>query len=242
MTHPTTGRHLEAVPPARALVNSTDTPITTTTIGSLTARARIIDALLDLKAAVPLATALLTVRRVPEGPDLAWFAYGDSDTLATPDTVTTMRSRYLDPSPSSMAGEEWGQAPWFVETTLRVKRSDNIKRGMTFVFMHEDRVVGSLHVSIAAELDDRGLHALEWARRTLENEVVSTVLAGDAGLDDRELDVLHGMAAGGTNQQIAASLQLSQSTVKATVGRILCKLDAANRLQAVRLAVRAGLI
>ena len=68
------------------------------------------------------------------------------------------------------------------------------------------------------------------------------VVVDIAGLDDRELDVLHGMAVGGTNQQIAASLQLSQSTVKATVGRILSKLDAANRLQAVRLAVRAGLI
>lgn len=56
------------------------------------------------------------------------------------------------------------------------------------------------------------------------------------GLTQREHDVLVKMAEGCSNQEIAAALFLSESTVKTHVSSILFKLDAKRRTQAVQLA------
>jgi DNA-binding NarL/FixJ family response regulator len=55
----------------------------------------------------------------------------------------------------------------------------------------------------------------------------------------RELDVMHLMAAGETNYQIARRLAISEGTVKTHVSSILNKLSAANRAQAVSLWLSA---
>lgn len=52
-------------------------------------------------------------------------------------------------------------------------------------------------------------------------------------LSAREMDVLEAMAAGATNAEIAARLYISEETVKSHVKRILRKLSASNRAQAV---------
>jgi DNA-binding CsgD family transcriptional regulator len=52
-------------------------------------------------------------------------------------------------------------------------------------------------------------------------------------LTAREIDVLHGMAAGQTNAQVALSLFVAEGTVKSHVKHILRKLGAANRTDAV---------
>ncbi len=61
-------------------------------------------------------------------------------------------------------------------------------------------------------------------------------------LTEREREVRVAMAQGPTNTEIASSLFLSESTVKTHVGRVLMKLDARDRVQAVILALRAGLV
>lgn len=61
-------------------------------------------------------------------------------------------------------------------------------------------------------------------------------------LTSRELEVLQAMAGGFTNRQIAASLFLSENTVKFHVSSIYSKLGAVNRAEAVRLAARRGLL
>jgi DNA-binding NarL/FixJ family response regulator len=61
-------------------------------------------------------------------------------------------------------------------------------------------------------------------------------------LSDREVEVLTGIAAGKSNQQIASELHLTSATVKSHVSRILGKLRLTNRMQAALLAYQAGLI
>lgn len=63
-----------------------------------------------------------------------------------------------------------------------------------------------------------------------------------AVLTDRERDVFIAIGEGRTNTEIAQSLHLSESTVKTHVGRVLTKLDARDRIQAVILAHRHGLV
>jgi DNA-binding NarL/FixJ family response regulator len=61
-------------------------------------------------------------------------------------------------------------------------------------------------------------------------------------LSRRELEVLELLALGLPNKAIAARLDISDQTVKSHVASICGKLGAANRTEAVRLAVRHGLI
>jgi DNA-binding NarL/FixJ family response regulator len=64
----------------------------------------------------------------------------------------------------------------------------------------------------------------------------------DEPLTARELDVLALMAEGLTNKRIAERLAISDQTVKFHVAAIAGKLGAVNRTDAVRRAVRRGLV
>ena len=93
--------------------------------------------------------------------------------------------------------------------------------------------------------------ALETARGAdLETEVAATMAltrpfsrpeaprSSDAGLTQRELEVLRMMASGKSNQEIADTLFLSVGTVKVHVTRILAKLGVKSRTAATDYAHR----
>ncbi len=61
-------------------------------------------------------------------------------------------------------------------------------------------------------------------------------------LTERESEVLQLLAQGLANKQIAASLGISEHTVKFHVSAIFAKLGATSRTEAIRLGVRRGLI
>jgi DNA-binding NarL/FixJ family response regulator len=61
-------------------------------------------------------------------------------------------------------------------------------------------------------------------------------------LSTREFDVLSGIASGRTNRAIGEELGISEGTVKAHVNKILTKLGAKDRTQAVVFAFERGII
>lgn len=66
--------------------------------------------------------------------------------------------------------------------------------------------------------------------------------AGSTELTDRERTVLQMVISGASNKEIAAALEIAESTVKRHMHNILEKLHLENRVQAAAYAVRRGLI
>jgi DNA-binding NarL/FixJ family response regulator len=61
-------------------------------------------------------------------------------------------------------------------------------------------------------------------------------------LTEREMEVLHLIAQGKPNKEIAVDLTISERTVKFHVSSILGKLNAGNRTEAVTIAAQRGLV
>jgi DNA-binding NarL/FixJ family response regulator len=79
----------------------------------------------------------------------------------------------------------------------------------------------------------------QYLRRPRPGAGIATALNS---LTDRELDVLRLVARGQSNQQIADTLFLGESTVKTHLTHLFAKLDLRDRAQAVVLAYETGLI
>lgn len=63
-----------------------------------------------------------------------------------------------------------------------------------------------------------------------------------AKLTAREQDVLRALASGGTNQEIAMRLFISEGTVKTHINNILSKMDVKDRTQALIAGIKRGLL
>jgi len=62
------------------------------------------------------------------------------------------------------------------------------------------------------------------------------------GLSERELEVLHELADGHSNKEIAARLHVSRNTIKTHLARVFEKLGAKRRTDAIRRARELGIV
>jgi DNA-binding CsgD family transcriptional regulator len=75
-----------------------------------------------------------------------------------------------------------------------------------------------------------------------ENFILNTCLISELELSKRELEILNLMAQGHSNQEIAAKIFVSLSTVKSHNQNLFVKLDVKRRTQAIEKAKRLHLI
>ena len=111
-------------------------------------------------------------------------------------------------------------------------------------------IVGEFATLATAREADADVDALVLARPSTRSGRAERILARSEPVEERaveeltarEVQVLELLAEGLPNKAIAARLGISDQTVKFHVAAISGKLGAANRTDAVRLAVRRGLI
>ena len=103
-------------------------------------------------------------------------------------------------------------------------------------------VVAEFPTIAAARLSDLDVDAMLIASDSVHADAVDEDDSLDEPLTPREIQVLELLAEGLPNKTIAARLGISDQTVKFHVASISGKLGAANRTDAVRRAVRRGLI
>jgi len=132
-----------------------------------------------------------------------------------------------------------GARPWLAHTqhqyaVMLLARHQPGDRGKAMALFHEA-------LTTARELE---MHALE-GRITIYIELrLASVPAAPDVLDDlsqREVEVLHLLAAGKSNREIADALCISLNTVATHVRNILTKTGTANRTEAAAHALRRGL-
>lgn len=87
----------------------------------------------------------------------------------------------------------------------------------------------------------RNVHA---GRKRIPPEIAVGIAEhhSDDSLTEREIEVLHEVAAGNANKVVADRLHISEETVKAHMRSILSKLGANDRTHAVTIAMKRGII
>jgi DNA-binding NarL/FixJ family response regulator len=98
------------------------------------------------------------------------------------------------------------------------------------------RVVAEGNALLAPSVTSRIVS--EFAKRPVKPDIKKEL----TGLTEREIEVLHLIARGKTNAEIAGELIVSEATVKTHVSNLLTKLGLRDRVQAVVFAYESGLV
>lgn len=87
------------------------------------------------------------------------------------------------------------------------------------------------------------IHTVYNGRRYIPSEVAAKLAERMASseLTEREIEVIRHLVAGGSNQEIAQSLSITEGTVKFHINNILNKLGVKDRTSAVIIALKRGL-
>ena len=104
---------------------------------------------------------------------------------------------------------------------------------------HAVRVIAAGEALLAPTVTRRLITAFARLRPT---NLPPSPAAGVETLTPRELEVLHLVAAGLSNAEIALALTVTEETVKTHVSRVLTKLGVRDRVQAVVLAYESGVV
>lgn len=143
-----------------------------------------------------------------------------------------------------------------IETTRRVlERAPDVRVIALTASLDEARMMGVLRAGamgyVRKDADPEVLlaavRAVAKGKMYIDPSVARLVIDASAAgsraeLTDRELEVLRRLALGHTNKQIGAELFISEETVKTHIARLLVKLDADNRAQAIVQALKRGLV
>jgi DNA-binding NarL/FixJ family response regulator len=153
--------------------------------------------------------------------------------LANAPAVSLARAE--DRSPASSRGLRIILAgPPAERAALRARLAENHTTGAAFRIVAE---FGTLAAARASAIDGDAILTTRDARLSETGG-----FASQESLTPREIEVLELLAEGLPNKAIAVRLHISDQTVKFHVASISGKLGAANRTDAVRLAIRRGLI
>ena len=114
-------------------------------------------------------------------------------------------------------------------------------------FLLKDARPEELIAGIRAVAGGDSVVAPSLTRKLMDAYLQDTAPAADtdprlATLSDREREVLEAIGRGATNAEIADRFTLTESTVKKHVGRVLAKIGARDRIQAVIFAYDNGLV
>ena len=112
-------------------------------------------------------------------------------------------------------------------------------------FLLKDTLPDDLLNAIRVLADGDALIAPKVTRRLIQEfarrpEPSEAALAPVEGLTDREVEVLHHVAKGLSNAEIAEQLYMSPATAKTHVSHLLTKLGARDRTQLVMIAYETG--
>lgn len=90
----------------------------------------------------------------------------------------------------------------------------------------------------------KAIRAVHSGKKSVAPEAAAQLAehACDVELTAREIDVLHQLAGGNRNRDIAEILYISEDTVKAHIKNIMSKLRASDRTQALAIALRRGIM
>ncbi|HWO78304.1 MAG TPA: response regulator transcription factor [Bacillus sp. (in: firmicutes)] len=148
-----------------------------------------------------------------------------------------------------------------IEATKKIKaRNPNIRIIILTSFSDQDQVIPAIEAGadgyqlkdVEPDILVQAIHEVAHGGKSLHPKATDQIVSQftkkrkeDAKIDElttREKEVLIEIAKGKSNKEIAASLYITEKTVKTHVSNILAKLELSDRTQAALFAVKIGLI
>jgi two-component system, NarL family, nitrate/nitrite response regulator NarL len=134
----------------------------------------------------------------------------------------------------------WADGPAIVLVSAEPPRSSAFGKAVR-AWLPDDALPQEISAALVAAAQDLSVLTRGQIRRWLRSAAEDELAPAQEALTPRELEVLHMMADGLSNKQIAAELAISDHTAKFHVAQILAKLGAGSRTEAVTIAIRRGL-
>jgi len=132
----------------------------------------------------------------------------------------------------------------FAETLRALGEQDSVVRAVLPRWAAAEEIMAAVTATAAGllVLHPAVIESVGSGSRTLKPGLPDLSASPAQALSPRETEVLHMLADGLGNKEIAWRLHISEHTVKFHIGSIFNKLNASSRAEAVAIAIRRGLI